>query len=108
MKSVIKMVFVDLLGCNAVWTCRYTNFSEKYTVFIFSALKTETVCFSETLVSIYKSTRRCNLEDQHWHLHRRENLKSIIKICNTILKSNICACEMVPCHHCMARPQVAD
>jgi hypothetical protein len=31
-------------------------------------------CFSETLVSTYKSTRRYNPEDQH--LHRRENLKS--------------------------------
>jgi hypothetical protein len=36
----------------------------------------ETVCFSETLVSTYKSTRRYNPEDQHRHLRRRENLKS--------------------------------
>jgi hypothetical protein len=35
----------------------------------------ETVCFSETLVSTYKSTRRHNPE-QHRHLHHRENLKS--------------------------------
>jgi hypothetical protein len=35
----------------------------------------ETLCFSEMLVSTYKSTRRHNPEDQHRHLHRRENLK---------------------------------
>jgi hypothetical protein len=49
----------------------------------------ETVCFSETLVSIeygdsmllrnvgiyYKSTRRCNPEDQQCHLHRSEKLR---------------------------------
>jgi hypothetical protein len=35
----------------------------------------ETVCFSETFVSAYESTRRYNLEEHH-DLHRRENLKS--------------------------------
>jgi hypothetical protein len=34
-----------------------------------------TVCTSEMLVSSYKSTRRYNLEDQHRHLQRYENLK---------------------------------
>jgi hypothetical protein len=38
-------------------------------------LKMETICFSESLVSIYESTRRHNPE-QHRHLHRRENLRS--------------------------------
>jgi len=33
-----------------------------------------TVCFSETWVSTYESTRRRNLE-QYCHLQRRENLK---------------------------------
>jgi hypothetical protein len=28
------------------------------------------------LVSTYKSTRHYNPEEQHWHLHHRENLKS--------------------------------
>jgi hypothetical protein len=32
------------------------------------------VCFSETLVSTHKSTRRHNPEEQHQH-HRRENLR---------------------------------
>jgi hypothetical protein len=36
----------------------------------------EAVCSSETLISIYESTRRHNPEDQHQHLHRRENLES--------------------------------
>jgi hypothetical protein len=52
-----------------------------YNIYIFrrhpsSALKMETVCSSETLVSTFKSTRRNNPEDQHHHLHRSENLKS--------------------------------
>jgi hypothetical protein len=33
-------------------------------------------CFSETLLSTCKSTRRYYPEDQHPHLHRRENHKS--------------------------------
>jgi hypothetical protein len=42
-----------------------------------SALKMETVCFSETLASTDESTRLQNPEDHHHHhLHRRENLKS--------------------------------
>jgi hypothetical protein len=36
----------------------------------------EAVCSPDTLVSTHKSTRRYNSEDQHRHLHRRENLKS--------------------------------
>jgi hypothetical protein len=40
--------------------------------------KMETVCFSETSVSTYKTARRHNPEEQHRHLHRRENLKSHI------------------------------
>jgi hypothetical protein len=41
-----------------------------------SALKMETVCFSETLASIDEYTRRQNQEQQH-HPHRRENLRSL-------------------------------
>jgi hypothetical protein len=37
-----------------------------------SAVKMETVCFSDALVSTYESTRRHNPEE----VHRRENLKS--------------------------------
>jgi hypothetical protein len=40
-----------------------------------SALKMETVCFSETLATTDESTRRQNPEEHH-HPHRRENLKS--------------------------------
>lgn len=42
----------------------------------FSALKQEAVCCTETLVSTYKFTRRNNLEDQHQHFRRRENLRA--------------------------------
>jgi hypothetical protein len=41
-------------------------------------LKMEAVCSSETLVSTFKSTWHYNPEDQHRHLHRRENLRSRI------------------------------
>jgi hypothetical protein len=41
-----------------------------------SALKMDTVCFSETLASTEESTRRRNPEEQNHHPHRRENLKS--------------------------------
>jgi hypothetical protein len=49
----------------------------KYVKFILKddTLKMETICFSETLVFTYKSTRRYYPEDQHRRLHRRENLK---------------------------------
>jgi hypothetical protein len=39
-----------------------------------SALKMETVCFSETLASTDESIRRQNPEEHH-HPHRRENFK---------------------------------
>jgi hypothetical protein len=62
--------------------CRYFTFSY---IFNFcwcchpsSALKMEAVCSSETMISTYKSTRRHNPEEQHRHLHRRENLISYL------------------------------
>jgi hypothetical protein len=36
----------------------------------------EAVSSSETLVNIYKTTRRNIPEDSYLHTHRRENLKS--------------------------------
>jgi hypothetical protein len=41
-----------------------------------SALKMETACFSETLVSTHESTWCHNSEQQHWHLQHSKNLKS--------------------------------
>jgi hypothetical protein len=41
-----------------------------------SALKMETVCFSETLPCTYESTRHQNPEEEPHHPHSRENLKS--------------------------------
>jgi hypothetical protein len=51
-----------------------------------SALKKETLCLSETLVSTYRSTRCHNPEEQHRHPHRREDLKSHIS--NSSLQSS--------------------
>jgi hypothetical protein len=41
-------------------------------------MKLEVLCSSEMLVPTYKSTRRCNPEDQHGHIHRPEDLKPLI------------------------------
>jgi hypothetical protein len=38
----------------------------------------EAVRISETLVNLYKSTRRCNSVDSHLHAHQRQNLKSYL------------------------------
>jgi hypothetical protein len=43
-----------------------------------SALKKETVSFSETLVSTYESTGFHYPEEEHNHLHRRENFRTPI------------------------------
>jgi hypothetical protein len=40
-----------------------------------SALKMGTLCFAETFVSTYESTRRHNPEEQNCDLHRLKNLK---------------------------------
>jgi hypothetical protein len=40
-----------------------------------SALKTNTLCFSETLVSTYESARRHNPEEHHHHFPDRESLE---------------------------------
>jgi hypothetical protein len=51
------LVFWIVKSCGLV----DTNVSEKHTVSIFSsAVKMETVCFSETLAYIYNYTRRYN------------------------------------------------
>jgi hypothetical protein len=55
---------------------RYQYVGETY-FFASTALKMETVCFSEILVSAYESTQRFNPE-QHRHPYRCENLKSQI------------------------------
>jgi hypothetical protein len=44
----------------------------------------ETVCFSETLVSTYEFIWRLNSEEQH--LHRRENLRSNIRLACWLLR----------------------
>jgi len=43
------------------------------------------VCPSKTLVSICKSTRHHNTDDQHRHFRRRENLKSQTSYTGTVL-----------------------
>jgi hypothetical protein len=56
----------------------HTIISEKHSLHFHgsSALKMETVCFHETLLSANESTRRHVPEQQHGRLHRRENIES--------------------------------
>jgi hypothetical protein len=49
------------------------------------ALMMEAARTSETLVNIYQTTRRYNPEDSHLLTHRRENLKSHLSRCNSVL-----------------------
>jgi hypothetical protein len=72
----LDSVDVGLLGFNAMWTSRWIQTFWTNILHPYSALKMKTVCSSETLVSIYKSTWRYNPEEQCWHLHHHENLKS--------------------------------
>jgi hypothetical protein len=75
-------VDVVLQGCNAVWLCRSIQTFRSNILLSYSySLKMQAVCTSETLVSTNTSTRRYNPEDQHRHLHRRENLESHIRSC---------------------------
>jgi hypothetical protein len=71
----INTVDRDLLGSDAVWTCRWVPTFRRNTMPQSSALKMEAVCSSETLVPTYKSTRRHNPENHNQQLHRRENLR---------------------------------
>jgi hypothetical protein len=76
------LVIIGLLGWNAVWTCTSISTFRGNIVSPSTGLNMETVCLSETLVSTYKSTRLYYPEDQHRHLHRRENRKSHRKFLN--------------------------
>jgi hypothetical protein len=52
-----------------------TNVSEEHIASIARVLKMKAENSSETLVPIYKSTRRHNPDDHYGRLHRLENLK---------------------------------
>jgi hypothetical protein len=47
---------------------------------IYSTLKMEAICSSETSVATQQTTRRHIPEDDTLHNHRRENLKSYISV----------------------------
>lgn len=72
MRLVVLTVVRNLgfLGYNVMWTCRYTNPSEKHTA-----------CLSGILVSVpYKSTSGCSTEDQrHGGIHTPNKLIDIAK-----------------------------
>jgi hypothetical protein len=45
----------------------------------FGGIEMEAIRSSETLVTIYKTTRLHNPEDYHRHLHHRQNFKTQIQ-----------------------------
>jgi hypothetical protein len=56
----------------------------------FVALNMEALCFSETLIPTYKSTRRYNPEDEHRHLHLCDNLRSLQIHCSMFFFLLLC------------------
>jgi hypothetical protein len=57
----------------------FTNVSDVLAASIIRAMM-KAAMTPETLVNIYQTTRRYNPEDSHLCTHRRENLKSYLKI----------------------------
>jgi hypothetical protein len=56
---VVKILLV-LLGCDTVWTRSWIPVFQRNILSPSSELKSEMVCFSETLVSTYESTQHHN------------------------------------------------
>jgi hypothetical protein len=56
------------------------------------------LCFSETLVFTYKSTRRHSLSEQHRHLHRRGTLRSDPHLGYWIITGIIEVVDIMFCH----------
>jgi hypothetical protein len=58
----------------------------------YGTLTTETVFFSETLVSTYESTQHNNPEEPQHHLHQHQNLKShmYVHCLNKQRKNQLC------------------
>jgi hypothetical protein len=68
--------------------CRVSDFINTF------ALKMEAVCFSKTLISTYKATRRNSAEDQPQHCHHHENCRCTWTF---IFMSSKCSPDF-PCH----------
>jgi hypothetical protein len=60
------------------------------------ALMMEAARTSETLVNVYQTTRRYNLEDSHLRTNRRENLKSYLRFDFTAVKMSTVVFRIVP------------
>jgi hypothetical protein len=64
-----------------IWAVAPCTFVGRCQHFEETALKMETVCFSETLASTDESTRHQNSEDHHHNILRRKNLNSHKHFC---------------------------
>jgi hypothetical protein len=66
--EVLMMIQMSVLIFGVITLCGLTgNFKHFGETYPSSALKMETVCFSEVLISIHKSTHHYNPEGQHRH-----------------------------------------
>lgn len=66
---------VVFLACDAVCIRRQITTFRKSILSAYSTLKMETLCVSETLVSVYESTW-CHNPEEHLHTHRSEKFRS--------------------------------
>jgi hypothetical protein len=66
----------QLVSMLVFWFVTPCELLGRYRRFGRTAMKVKTVCSSTTFVSVYKSTRCCNPEEQQWHLHRCESVTS--------------------------------
>jgi hypothetical protein len=76
MKTVEVFEEHTFLGYAAVYSLACHLFARWFTEPIFSTLKMEAICSSETSVETKRTTRRHIPEDYTRHNHRCENLKS--------------------------------
>jgi hypothetical protein len=87
-EETLQTLDLLLLGCDAVGT--YQRFGGTFCVCLQGWRCW--LCFSETMVSIYESTRRQNSQEERRHGHRRDNLKSDVtdSLLNRTDLKNVC------------------
>jgi hypothetical protein len=75
---MMMMMSLVLAPCRLVGRCQH--FEEIHIVCIFraSALKMETVCFSETLASTDESTQHQNPEEHHHHQSKNKSTGIVV------------------------------
>jgi hypothetical protein len=77
---------------------RYQRFGGTYCLRVWASgtLKPKVVFSAETFISVCKSTRRCNPQDEHRHLYRRENLRLLFSQNSRYLVPDLNVCFPKP------------